>query len=757
MTRLKNLLKRPKKELFIDALFVLLVLGFIVGGVILLWVSTLEIPDLSSFEERRVLQSTKIYDRTGEIVLYDLHQDVRRTIVPYEKISRHIKNATVAIEDDTFFQHLGVRPLAILRAFLANLEGGALLSGQGGSTITQQVVKNALLERGKTITRKVKEMILAIKLEQILTKEEILGHYLNESPYGGTIYGVEEASQAFFGKSAADVTLAEAAYLASLPQLPTYYSPYGTHREDLDKRKNLVLDRMELNGFITTEERDAAKTAVVEFRPQISTGIKAPHFVFYVREYLAKKYGEEYLAEQGLRVITTLDWELQEAAEKIVHDKAITNEKTFNAENGALVATDPQTGQILVMVGSRDYFDEEIDGNFNIAIADRQPGSSFKPFVYATAFKKGYTPETVVFDLKTQFSTACPPDNQTSEGACYSPNNYDDKFRGPVNLRNALAQSLNIPAVKVLYLAGMKESLKLARDLGITTLSDPARYGLTLVLGGGEVKLLEMVGAYGVFANEGVRNELTSIFRIEDNKGNVLEEFKLNPKQVLSRDVTLQISDVLSDNVARTPLYGPNSMLHIPGRDVAAKTGTTNDKRDAWIIGYTPNIAVGAWAGNNDNRSMNEISGLIVAPIWRAFMDIAIQKLPEKQFNEPPRTPSDIKPILRGIWFDAGALVTSNDNDGDVPQFSLGNTIATAHDILYYVDKDDPQGPYPTNPQSDPQFSLWEYPVSVWKAGLLQKQYIESAAAQATASSTSIMQGTPESTSTRNRRDRDDD
>lgn len=717
---LKRFLPRSLKEFLIDGIIVLIFLGLVAFGTILLWVSTLDIPDLSSFEERRILQSTKIYDRTGEIVLYDLHQDVRRTIVSYEKISRHLKNATVAIEDDTFFEHAGVRPLAILRAVLANLQGNKLLSGQGGSTITQQVVKNSLLERDKTVTRKVKEMILAIRLEQVLSKEEILSHYLNESPYGGTIYGVEEASQSFFGKTSTDVTLGEAAYLASLPQLPTYYSPYGTHRDDLEKRKNLVLDRMFLNNFITAEERDGAKAELVEFRPQISTGIKAPHFVFYVREYLAKKYGEELLAERGLRVITSLDWELQEAAEKIVNEKALTNEKTFNAENGAIVATDPQTGQILVMVGSRDYFDETIDGNFNIALADRQPGSAFKPFVYAAALKKGYTPETVVFDLKTQFSTACPPDNQTSEGACYSPNNYDGKFRGPVSLRNALAQSLNVPAVKTLYLAGMRDSLKLARDLGITTLRDPDRYGLTLVLGGGEVKLLEMVGAYGVFANEGVRNELASILRVEDNEGVILEEFETNPKQVIDRDVTLQISDILSDNVARTPLYGPNSMLYIPGRDVAAKTGTTNDKRDAWIIGYTPNLAVGAWAGNNDNRSMNEISGLIVAPMWRAFMDIALETRPEEQFNEAPSTPDDIKPILRGVWFDPSALIVSgSDSSDEKPTLDLESTFATAHDILYFVNKNDPRGPYPSNPESDPQFNLWEYPVSVWKAELL--------------------------------------
>lgn len=725
MSRIKSLFRRLRphsiKDVFIDIVVVCIVVAFLAFGGILIWVATLDLPDLSAFEDRQVLQSTKIFDRKGEIVLYDLYQDVKRTVVPYDRISRHIKNATVAIEDDTFFEHYGIRPLSIIKAVMDNIQGGDLLGGRGGSTITQQVIKNSILVREKTVTRKVKEWILAVRLEQVLTKEEILSHYLNESPYGGTIYGVEEASQAFFGKTSSDVTLAEAAYLASLPQLPTYYSPYGANKAELDKRKNLVLEQMYKNSFISKEERDAGMAEVVEFRPQVATGIKAPHFVFYIRDYLAQKYGDQFLAERGLRVITTLDWELQEEAEKIVKEKALSNAKTFNAENGALVAVDPQTGQILVMVGSRDYFDEEIDGNFNIAIADRQPGSSFKPFVYATAFKKGYTPETVVFDLKTQFSTACPPDNQTSEDNCYSPNNYDGKFRGPVNLKNALAQSLNIPAVKALYLAGIKDSLKLARDLGISTLTDPNRYGLTLVLGGGEVKLLEMVGAYAVFANEGARNDLTGILRIEDSNGNVLEEFTPHEKRVIDRDITLMISDILSDNVARTPLYGANSMLHFPDRDVAAKTGTTNDKRDAWIIGYTPNLAVGAWAGNNDNRSMNEISGLIIAPMWRAFMDVAVKKFPDKDFGTPPKTPSDIKPVLQGVWFDPTALIEGTDegNNDTNPLLSLENTIASAHDILHFVDKDDPRGPYPSNPADDSQYSRWEYPVTLWKNQLL--------------------------------------
>ena len=714
--RFKKWIKHHSKELIIDIVIGIFVFGLIAVGALMIWISTLDIPDLSSFEERQVQQSTKIFDRTGTVLLYDLHQDIRRTIIPYENISRHIKNASIAIEDDTFYEHAGVRPLAIVRSMITNISnGGGPFSGAGGSTITQQVIKNSILQKEKTITRKIKEAILAFRLEQVLTKDEILSHYLNESPYGGTIYGVEEASLSFFGKHASEVTLAEAAYLASLPQLPTYYSPYGNNIEDLHKRKNLVLQKMLENGFINQEEHDQARDEVVTFKPQIASGIRAPHFVMYIRDILIEKYGEDSLAEKGLKVITSLDWELQEKAEEIVLRKALSNEKNYNAENASLVASDPITGEILVMVGSRDYFDTEIDGNYNIALALRQPGSSFKPFVYATAFKKGYTPETVVFDLKTQFSTSCTPDNTTSENGCYSPENYDHKFRGPVTFKNALAQSLNIPAVKALYLAGMDESLKMARDLGISTLTNKNQYGLTLVLGGGEVKLIEMVGAYGAFANEGVRTELNPILRIEDNTGKLIEEFSPQSKQILDREIALQISDILSDNVARTPLFGANSALHFPGRDVAVKTGTTNDKRDVWVLGYTPNLVVGAWAGNNDNSSMSEISGLVITPLWREFMDVALPKIATKTFTEPQKTPDSLKPILRGIWFNPDEL-TQGETD-TIPDIS--NMVQGAHSILYFINKDNPREAG-FGDQNDPQFPYWEYPVSIWKNEMLQ-------------------------------------
>lgn len=733
---------RQHKELLIDVLLGAIAVVLVAAGGLFLWVSTLEIPDLSTFEQRRILQSTKIYDRTGEVLLYDLHQDVKRTIVPYEDISRHIKNATVAIEDDTFFEHLGVRPLAIVRAAITNLQGGDLFGGQGGSTITQQVIKNALLEQEKTITRKIKEAILAFRLEQTLTKEEILGHYLNESPYGGTLYGVEEASQAFFGKSSSEITLAEAAYLAALPQAPTYFSPYGNNIADLEARKNFVLQRMREEGFITNAEYEEARNTEVEFLPQAATGIRAPHFVMYVRELLAQRYGEESLSERGFRVITTLDAKLQEAAEEIVKERALYNVTAFNASNASMVALDPKTGEILVMVGSRDYFDEDIDGNYNAALANRQPGSSFKPFVYAAAFTKGYTPQTTLFDVPTQFSTTCDPSNLTSEGGCYAPSNYDDQFRGPVSMKNALAQSLNIPAVKTLYLTGIKTALKLAHDAGITTLNDPDRYGLTLVLGGGEVKLLDMVSAYSVFANEGVKHEATAILRIEDKNGEVLEEYEPEEtkEEVMDREVALQISEILSDNVARTPLYGANSLLYFGGHDVAAKTGTTNDYRDAWIVGYTPNIVVGAWAGNNDNSSMaKKISGLIITPMWRDFMDVALAELDAESFPEPAALPANLKPVLRsgGMIVDSAALAESIMNASSTADaINVAQSIYNStHSILHFVNKDDPRGPYPTNPYSDAQYPLWEYGVTAWKTnrfGALQNIRIENESVDST-------------------------
>ena len=711
----KRIWKKRIKGIILDSFITLFVVGILSISGLLVWVSTMKIPDLSSFEDRRILQSTKIYDHTGEILLYDLHQDVKRTIVPFEDISRNIKNATIAIEDERFYSHFGIDIKGILRAAFVNIKDGDLLGGQGGSTLTQQVIKNSVLQNDKKLTRKIKEAILSVKIERVLNKDQILAIYLNESPYGGTIYGVEEATQSFFGKSAKDVSIAEAAYIAALPQAPTYLSPYGNHQNDLDKRKNSVLRHMLDNNLITKDEYNVAKEEKVTFLPQAVTGIRAPHFVMYVKDQLVKQFGEEALAERGLKVITTLDYDLQQKAEEIVNRRSLANAEKFKATNAGLVTVNPKNGDLLVMVGSRDYFSKDIEGNFNITLASRQPGSSIKPFVYATAFSKGYLPNTILFDVKTQFSPACEANSPSSESPCYSPNNYNNKFRGPVSMRNALAGSLNIPAVKTLYLAGIKNTLKLAADMGLTTLNDPERYGLTLVLGGGEVRLLDMTYAYGVFANDGLKAEPRSILEIEDNQGNSIYESQVSAKQVIDKNVALMINNVLSDNVARTPLWGANSIVYFSNRDVAVKSGSTNNLRDAWVMGFTPNLAVGTWSGNNNNSPMGGgLSGLITAPTWKEFMDYALDKIPDEKFSQPQIDLTGIKPIIRGEYIDSAVLLTKM-NDSGTTTVNMGDILNNIHSILYFVNKDDPRGPYPENPNNEGQYHNWEYAVQKWK------------------------------------------
>ena len=670
----------------------------LVCGVAILSVAFTPIPDLNSFDARKVSESTKIYDRTGKTVLYDLNHDMRRNVVPLTQMSKNLQLATIAIEDDKFYQHSGVRFTSVVRAIIADIQEGSF--AQGGSTITQQVVKNTILTGKKSPIRKVQEWILAWKLEGKYTKDEILEFYLNVTPYGGTLYGAEAASRAFFGKSASDLSIAESAYLAALPQAPTFYSPYGNNREALDERKDRVLDRMHVLGYIDDANYESARREAVTFSRQQNGGIIAPHFVFYVEQYLEQKYGTDVVT-QGLSIITTLDVDLQNDAEEIVNRYALINEGKFNAENAALVAIDPKTGQILTMVGSRNYFDPNIDGNYNIALAPRQPGSAFKPFVYATAIAKGYTPESVLFDLPTQFSTACSPsDVYNSEPPCYAPGNYDMTFRGPMTFTTALQQSINIPAVQTLYLAGIGNVIDLATRMGIQGLGDPKSYGLSFALGAAEVRLLDLVSAYGVFANDGIRHAPTGILEVKDKTGKVLEKYEERGEMVLDTNVAHQMAAIMSNNEARIPAYAANNPLTFSGYDVAAKTGTTNESRDAWTVGYSPTIAVGAWAGNNDNRPMvKEIAGYIVAPMWHEFMEKALAKAPSEVFEEPPVTPSDLAPALRGQSFVQGP-------DGTM----------SAHSLLYWTNKDAPRSGPPLNPASDPQFNYWEAPIQAWIA-----------------------------------------
>ncbi len=687
--------KRLKRKIFRELFLIIVSFVVVVGALCIAWLATIQLPDFNNFENRNIVNSTKIYDRTGKIVLYNIHDNVRRTAVDIKDISPYIQKATISIEDAHFYEHFGFRPTSFVRAVIANITSGGY--AQGGSTINQQVVKNALLTRDKTISRKLKEIILSIKLDRELPKDTILQIYLNESPYGGTIYGVEEASLTYFNKHAQDVTLTEAAYLAALPQAPTFYSPYGKHRDELEKRKNLVLQRMYELGHITLEQKNFSQKEIVSFEKDESNSGKALHFVMYIREYLESKYGTDMVQNGGLKVITTIDYDLQESFEKIVKDGALENEKKYKARNSALVAIDPKNGQIVSMVGSRDFFDKAIPGQFNIATAERQPGSSFKPIVYASALKLGYTPETVIFDVPTQFSTLCdaygkPLRAGASDSICYMPENYDGLFRGPVSLREALAQSLNIPAVKLLYLSGLTNAVSLAQSMGLSTIKDPSRYGLSLVLGGGEVTLLEITNAYGAFANNGIYSKHQGILEIRDRDDSVLEKFTASQTEVLPETVTSQLSSMLSDNVARTPSYGANSALYFKDRPVAVKTGTTNDYKDVWVVGYTPSIVIGMWAGNNDNTPIDKrTAGFVLAPIWRKAMDKAVSNTPVEYFPDPlPNTSS--KQILRGLYCGSNGI----------------------HTILASVIKDNPDGPYPNNPSNDSQYDLWENGLQRW-------------------------------------------
>jgi 1A family penicillin-binding protein len=694
--------------------FAFLILFLIIGIFFLIWLTALfarNLPNPNRLLERSIPLSTKIYDRTGKILLYEIHGGEKRTLVKLSDISPYLKQATIVAEDKNFYRHKGFDLKGIVRALLVDIRKGKAV--QGGSTITQQLVKNVIFGREKTLSRKLKELIMAYRLEKNFSKDEILKMYLNEIPYGSNIYGIEAAAHTFFNKKAKDLDLIESAILAALPKAPTYYSPYGSHLEELEERARYIIKAMAEEGYISQEEAEKAQkeNILAKIKPP-EKNILAPHFVLYVKQLLEEKYGRQLVEEGGLKVITSLDWEMQKIAEEEIRKGAEINEKKYNGGNAALVAINPKSGEVLAMVGSRDYFDEKHDGAVNVALRPRQPGSSFKPIVYAAAFTKGYTPETLLYDVETVFK-AYPKD--------YIPHNYDGKEHGLVTMRQALAGSLNIPAVKTLYLAGVDYVLDLANQMGYTTLKDRSRFGLSLVLGGGEVKLLEHTVAYAVFANEGYYLPPIFILRIEDKTGQVLEEWKpQNPKKVLDRNIALEISDILSDNASRAFIFGTKNPLVLPDRPVAAKTGTTNDWRDGWTLGYTPSLVVGVWVGNNDNTPMKPKSDGVytAAPIWNAFMQRVLKDKPREDFPKPIK--EDVqKPVLRGERTDEVKVVLDKISGKLATQWTPEELreekiFKQPHCILYFVNKDDPRGPVPEHPENDPQFQNWEEAVLNW-------------------------------------------
>ncbi|MFH1837907.1 MAG: PBP1A family penicillin-binding protein [Candidatus Kuenenbacteria bacterium] len=723
----KPSIKKRKKNIFKNFLkisflifFILIILLGISGVVTWAWLSK-DIPDPDKLLKRSEELSTKIYDRTGKIVLYEIYGEKKRTLISLEELPEYIKWGTVTVEDKKFYLHHGFDFKRIVKAFWINSTQGGIF--QGASTITQQFVKNAILTSKKTYTRKIKEAIWAYQIENKFSKDQILKMYLNEIPYGSQAYGIEAAAQTYFAKSARDLDLSEAALLIALPKAPTYYSPWGNHKEELLARQKLVLNLMVQEGHLKKEEAEKAKKIDIlkKIVPR-RENILAPHFVMYVKELLTQRYGEKIVEQGGLKVYTSLDFEKQKIAEEKIK-QGVEKNKKWNATNAALVAIDPKTGEILAMVGSKDYFNLEEDGNVNVALRPRQPGSSFKPIVYATAFKKGYTPETVLFDLETNFDT--------TGKKPYIPKNYDGKNYGQVTLKKALAGSLNIPAIKVLYLTGINSVLDLAEELGYSTFKERERFGLALALGSGEVKLLEHVSAFGVFSQEGIKHEITPILKIEDSQGKVMEDYSSNfGQRILDQEICQQINDILSDNSSRSFIFGSRNNLTLGKRPVAAKTGTTNDFRDAWTMGYTPSLVVGVWVGNNDNSKMKikAAGGDIAAPIWNGFMKEVLKNTPIEKFTLPKKIITN-KAVLNGklaneitVKVDkaSGKLAT----DLTPPSFVIEKTYSEVHDILYYVNKNDPRGPFPKNPWKDPQFKNWEKPVQKWieKQGYLNEK-----------------------------------
>lgn len=584
-----------------------------------------QLPNPRLLSVRDIPVSTKIYDRSG-ILLYQIYTNENRNMIALTDLPKYVPQAAIAIEDKNFYRHLGFDPAGITRAVFANSNGEIT---QGGSTITQQLVRSALLSPERSVPRKIKEVILSFWAERLYSKEQILTMYLNQIPYGGAAYGVDAAAQTYFGKHAGELSLGEAALLAGLTSAPTTYSPFGTKPELARERQKQVLEAMSSQGFISQIDLTTALAQPLKFARQ-ETSIKAPHFVMYVRDYLTRIYGSRVVEQGGLEVITSLDYPTYEKVSALVRD-GVEAQKSLRVGNGAALVTNPKTGEILAMVGSTDFFDMSHDGNVNVTLALRSPGSSIKPLNYALGFEKGLIrPATILDDSPVVYRTAGLPD--------YAPQNYDSRFHGKVSVRTALGSSYNIPAVKILEKNGVANFIDFARKMGISTWEETGRFGLSLTLGGGEVTMTDMATAYSAFANNGQQVDLSPILKITDYRGRVLENRTQTSSRVMSAQTAFLISDILADNRARTPAFGPASALVIPGKTVSVKTGTAQDKRDNWTIGYTPSLLVAVWVGNNDNSPMSmalESGNTGAAAIWHPIMETLLADKPDEGLPRP--------------------------------------------------------------------------------------------------------------------------
>ena len=595
----------------------------VIVGAIMLALKDMPSPKLLSGDTYP--ESSQVLDRNGKLI-YEIYADKRRTAVPLTEIPDNLKKATLAIEDANFYNHGGFDFRGIIRGLWRTVVDRRL---QGGSTITQQLVKNALLTPERTWSRKIKEAILTVATEALYNKDQILEMYFNQTPYGGTMWGVEAAANGIFDKDVKDLDLAEAALIAGLPASPTSYSPFA-HPDAAKTRQDLVLKRMKELGEITAEQLDAAEKETMQYYVN-KNEIQAPHFVFYVKELLTEKYGTKMVNEGGLKITTTLDLDIQNYAQEVIATE-MAKLKKMHVTNGALLVTEPKTGQILAMIGSKDYFANDIEGKFNVTTALRQPGSSIKPLNYATGIETGKVTAASIFD---DVPTCFKVEGQRS----YCPTNYGNAYHGIQTMRNALGNSLNIPAVKMLRLNGVETFVASASAMGISSFKDSSNYGLSLTLGGGEVTMTSMNVAFGVFANMGIKEELTPILSISDRHGKVIDEYKYVPgDRVLSRETSFIISNILSDDGARSMVFGSGSMLNIKGHpEVSVKTGTTNDLRDNWTIGYTPDFVTTVWVGNNDNTRMSGVvSGTTgAAPIWNKVMTFILKNQIVKKQTMP--------------------------------------------------------------------------------------------------------------------------
>ena len=589
-----------------------------------------DLPNPLELVQKEQIITTRILDRNGNL-LFRIYKDENRTLIPLEQIPQHMINATVAIEDKTFYDHHGFSIQGIFRALVKNIRENEL---QGGSTLTQQLVKNRLLNSEKTLRRKARELLLAVLVESTYSKDEILQMYLNQVPYGGSTYGIEEAAWRYFNKPAKDLSLGESSLLAGLPAAPSVYTPFGPNPELSYRRQEEVLRRLVEDGYITLEQAYEAKQEELAFRQDV-INIQAPHFVMYVKKLLADKFGEHTLHQGGLEVRTSLDLNLQAQAQQIVTQQVALVER-LNITNGAALVTNPQTGEILAMVGSKDYFDFENDGQVNVTLRPRQPGSSIKPLTYALAFESGQQPWDFIDDTPITYHI---PGSKP-----YSPNNYDGSFHGRVTLTQALANSYNVPAVKTLAGLGVQNLVQKGQDLGISTWNDSSRFGLSLTLGAGEVLMTDLAEVYGTFTNGGYTVELDPFLEISDAQGKILyrnqcfdDPNSCLQQQTLDSLAAYQITNILADNQARSQTFGRYSLLYIPNQEVAVKTGTTNNMRDNWTIGYTTNRLVGVWVGNNDNSSMSYVaSGMTGAsPIWNEIMRLLLNEENPHSFALP--------------------------------------------------------------------------------------------------------------------------